>query len=57
MYNKVFKKEGDSDVDLNNFFWYPDYTMVTCTIKAFLIDGQGKFPTESFKTMVIMGSF
>ena len=46
MYNKMFKKEGDPDIDLLSFIWYPDYTQITCTIKAFLSDGQGKFALD-----------
>ena len=56
MHNKMFKKEGDPDIDLLSFIWYPDYTQITCTIKAFLSDGQGKFALDQFVELVIMGN-
>ena len=36
---------------------FEDYTTITCNVKAFLADGQGKFPLESFEGQVIMSNF
>jgi len=58
MYNTYFRAEGEPAFDTGIFQSDgSDFTLTTCTIKAFLKDGQGKFPSEDFKKKIINGNF
>ena len=56
MYTKYIAEDSSESIN----FWNLDdsnYTIIECTVKAFISSGDGKYPSEGFTNLIIINDY